>query len=320
MNAILELRGVSKAFPQHRAVDRVSLEVKAGAFQALLGPSGSGKTTLLRLVAGFEVATEGDILLEGRRVNDLPPYRRNVSTVFQNYALFPHLTVEENVGFGLERRGERDIRRKVREGLELVRLTGKEQRYPAQLSGGERQRVALARSLVLRPGVLLLDEPLAALDPALRKQMRGELKELQARVGTTFLFVTHDCEEALSLADRVAVMNAGRIAQVGSPQEVYLRPATRFVAGFLGAVNWIEGVGIRPEALRLGLDGAPGNGEKRRRAVVVGATFLGNCLHVETRLESGDPAVIEISRPFPAVSPGTPVDVWWHPHDEMRFP
>ncbi len=218
---------------------------------SLLGPSGCGKTTTLRLIAGFEQPAEGEILLDGVSVNGRRPYERNVSTVFQSYALFPHLTVQGNVEFGLRRKAAADIERKAREALALVELTGKESRYPAQLSGGERQRVALARSLVVNPDVLLLDEPLAALDPKLRKQMRLELKALQARVGTTFLFVTHDQEEALSMSDSIAVMNGGRIEQIGAPEDVYLRPRTRFVAGFLGAVNWMDGVGIRPEALRL---------------------------------------------------------------------
>ncbi|MFN0171440.1 MAG: ABC transporter ATP-binding protein [Bryobacteraceae bacterium] len=319
MSAVLELRRVSKHFSASRVVDDVSLDVPAKAFYSLLGPSGCGKTTTLRMIAGFEAASHGEILLDGQSVNHLPPYRRNVSTVFQNYALFPHLTAGENIAFGLERRGAENIPRRVQDALALVRLTGKEKRYPAQLSGGERQRVALARSLVLQPRLLLLDEPLAALDPALRKQMRTELKELQAEVGTTFLFVTHDREEALSLSDRIAVMHAGRVEQIGTPKEIYLRPANRFVAGFLGAVNWIDGVGIRPEALSLSANGLP-SGVCSRNAAVVRSTFLGNCLHVEARLQSGEPIVVETPRPFPAVVAGDAVQVWWHPADEMRFP
>src|SRR5437667_7786463 len=224
MDAILELRGVSKHFPSHRAVNGVSLEVQRGAFFSLLGPSGCGKTTMLRLIAGFETPTTGEVWLNGARIDHLPPYRRNVNTVFQSYALFPHLTVRGNVEFGLRRISATGIERKVADALALVELSGKESRYPAQLSGGERQRVALARSLVMNPAVLLLDEPLAALDPKLRKQMRGELKALQAHVGTTFLFLTHDQEEALSMSDSIAVMNAGRVEQIGAPEDVYLRP------------------------------------------------------------------------------------------------
>ena len=223
MELILELRDLVKHFPGHRAVDGISLKIPRGGFYSLLGPSGCGKTTTLRLIAGFEQPTSGEVLLDGAVVNGRKPYQRNVSTVFQNYALFPHLTVEGNVAFGLKRRNVPESSRRVREALELVRLTGKETRYPAQLSGGERQRVALARSLVLQPDVLLLDEPLAALDPKLRKQMRLELKEMQRRVGITFLLVTHDQEEALSMSDRLAVMNAGRIEQVGTNVRVHTR-------------------------------------------------------------------------------------------------
>src|SRR5882757_4331617 len=246
MGPILELRNLEKTFPGQRAVSGISLEIPRGSFFSLLGPSGCGKTTTLRLIAGFEQPTSGDVLLNGEIVNQRKPYERNVSTVFQNYALFPHLTARGNVEFGLKRHHATDIDRRVREAIELVGLTGKESRRPSQLSGGERQRVALARSLVLEPDVLLLDEPLAALDPKLRLQMRLELKAMQRRVGITFLFITHDQEEALSLSDQLAVMTGGRIEQVGSPEEVYLRPRTKFVAGFLGQVNWIDGVGVRP--------------------------------------------------------------------------
>jgi len=224
------------------AVTGVSLRIPKGGFFSLLGPSGCGKTTTLRMIAGFEEPTAGQVWLNGTLVNGRRPYERNVSTVFQNYALFPHLTAQENIEFGLRERGIRDRASRVRAALEMVRLAGKESR--------ERQRVALARSLVLEPEVLLLDEPLAALDPKLRHEMRVELKELQRRVGITFLFVTHDQEEAMSMSDSIAVMNQGRVEQVGTPEEVYLRPATRFVAGFLGAVNWIDGVGVRPEHIR----------------------------------------------------------------------
>jgi spermidine/putrescine transport system ATP-binding protein len=228
MPQVLELDQVSKDYPAHRAVNGVSLNVGRGEFFSLLGPSGCGKTTTLRMVAGFEDPTTGQIRLNGAGIEHLKPYQRNVSTVFQNYALFPHLTVQQNVEFGLRRRAENHIGQRVRQVLELVQLTGKESRYPAQLSGGERQRVALARSLVLEPDVLLLDEPLSALDPNLRKQVRAELKNIQRQTGITFLFVTHDQEEALSLSDRLGVMNGGELQQVGTPQDLYLRPRTRF--------------------------------------------------------------------------------------------
>src|SRR5580698_7216221 len=269
MECVLELRDVSKHYPSHHAVNGVSLDLAPGEFFSLLGPSGCGKTTTLRLVAGFEEPTHGEIRLNGADIHHLKPYQRNVSTVFQNYALFPHLTVQQNVEFGLHRRAENHIGKRVREVLDLVQLAGKESRYPSEISGGERQRVALARSLVLAPDVLLLDEPLSALDPNLRKQVRAELKDLQRRVGITFLFVTHDQEEALSLSDRLGVMNQGKVEQIGTPEDIYLRPATRFVAEFLGTMNWINGVGVRPESTRF----TEGN-----TAVVESSVFLGHCV------------------------------------------
>ncbi len=217
MGPVLELQHVVKEFATHRAVDDVSLALEPGRFYSLLGPSGCGKTTTLRLIAGFETPTSGEILLGGTSVNEKPPYQRNVSTVFQSYALFPHLTVERNIAFGLEERGEKNVGAKIGPALEMVQLTGKEKRLPAQLSGGEKQRVALARSLVLEPSVLLLDEPLAALDLQLRKAMRTELKLMQRRTGITFLFVTHDQEEALAMSDEIAIMNRGRIEQSRQP-------------------------------------------------------------------------------------------------------
>jgi len=315
---ILELRNLVKHYPGHKAVDGLSLAVPRGGFYSLLGPSGCGKTTTLRLVAGFETPTSGEVLLDGAVVNHRRPYERNVSTVFQSYALFPHLTARGNIEFGLKRRRAAGIPERVAQALELVSLAGKEERYPAELSGGERQRVALARSLVLEPDVLLLDEPLAALDPKLRKQMRLELKQMQRRAGITFLLVTHDQEEALSMSDRVAVMDAGRIAQVGTPEDVYLRPRNRFVAGFLGAVNWIGGVGVRPEATRLARNGSVPD-DPSRPATVTGSVFLGDCIHVLARLSTGEEAVAQVPREAGPFQPGDAVHVWWHPADEMRF-
>jgi ABC-type Fe3+/spermidine/putrescine transport system ATPase subunit len=319
MRPVLELRDVSKHYPEHRALHGISLEAPRGAFFSLLGPSGCGKTTTLRLIAGFEPPTAGDIFLNGVRINDLRPYQRNVSTVFQNYALFPHLTVRENVVFGLRRRRAGDVDVSVRAALELVELTGKEARYPAQISGGERQRVALARSLVLEPDVLLLDEPLAATDPRLRKQVRGELKDLQRRVGITFLFVTHDQEEALSLSDRIAVMREGRLEQVGTPEEVYLRPHTRFVACFVGALNWIDGAAVRPEATKVSTR-APGGEVASRPATVTGCVFLGSSVQVQARLASGELVTAEVSRLEGGFAPGQAVVVWWRPCDELALP
>jgi spermidine/putrescine transport system ATP-binding protein len=235
----VRLVGVTKRFGDTVAVDHVDLEVESGEFFSLLGPSGCGKTTTLRMIGGFEQPTEGRIELQGEDVTWLPPYRRNVNTVFQNYALFPHLSVYDNIAFGLRRRRvpEREVRERVTEMLRLVELPGYEKRRPSQLSGGQAQRVALARALVNRPAVLLLDEPLGALDLKLRKQMQVELKRIQQEVGITFIYVTHDQEEAMTMSDRIAVMNRGRYEQLGDPESLYERPATRFVAGFLGVSN-----------------------------------------------------------------------------------
>jgi spermidine/putrescine transport system ATP-binding protein len=238
---IIELRGIEKFYGAARAVDRMDLTVRRGEFLALLGPSGCGKTTTLRMIAGFEAPTKGDILLHGRDIKADPPYRRPVNTVFQDYALFPHMTVAENVGFGLSvaRRPRAEIKARVGALLTMVGLADKADRSPAQLSGGQRQRVALARALARSPEVLLLDEPLSALDAHLRQQMQIELKQIQARLGLTFIIVTHDQAEALTLADRIVVMNHGVIAQVGTPADLYDKPASPFVARFLGAANLI---------------------------------------------------------------------------------
>src|ERR1041384_6112932 len=231
----------------------------AGEFFSMLGPSGCGKTTTLRMIAGFERPTSGRILLDGHDMALTPPHKRNVNTVFQNYALFPHLNVFDNIAFGLrrEKRPKGEIRQRVAEALELVQLTGLEKRRPAQMSGGQQQRVALARALVLQPAVLLLDEPLGALDAKLRKALQIELKALQEQVGITFIYVTHDQEEALTMSDRIAVMNAGRIEQIGSPSEVYEEPQTLFVADFLGVSNLMEArvVSSSRDACKVALDG-----------------------------------------------------------------
>jgi spermidine/putrescine transport system ATP-binding protein len=236
----VRLVGVTKRFPPDVvAVDHIDLEVLDGEFFSLLGPSGCGKTTTLRMIGGFEEPTSGVIELQGQDVTWLPPYKRNVNTVFQNYALFPHLSIFENVAFGLRRRKVKadEVRRRVGEMLELVELRGFEQRRPSQISGGQAQRVALARALINRPAVLLLDEPLGALDLKLRKQMQLELKRIQGEVGITFIYVTHDQEEAMTMSDRIAVMARGRYEQLGTPEELYERPRTRFVATFLGSCN-----------------------------------------------------------------------------------
>jgi spermidine/putrescine transport system ATP-binding protein len=239
----VDLQSISKRFGNVTAVDSVSLSVMGGEFLTLLGPSGCGKTTLLRMIAGFELPDSGRIVLGGRDVSQLPPHRRDVTTVFQQYALFPHLNVFDNVAFGLRRRqvAREKVGARVGAALEMVRLSGLDQRRPGDLSGGQQQRVALARALVVEPRVLLLDEPLAALDLKLRRQMQIELKGLQRRLGISFLYVTHDQEEALTMSDRIVVMNAGRVEQVGRAEEIYERPQTEFVAGFIGLSNIIEG-------------------------------------------------------------------------------
>jgi spermidine/putrescine ABC transporter ATP-binding subunit len=239
----LELAQLVKRFGSITAVDRIDLAVPSGELVALLGPSGCGKTTTLRIVAGFERPDSGRVRIQGVDVTATPPYRRDTGMVFQHYALFPHMTVRENVGFGLRMRGvdRSEAETRVREALALVSLSGLEGRYPRQLSGGQQQRVALARALVIRPQLLLLDEPLSSLDAKLRQEMRLEVRAIQRRVGITALFVTHDQEEALSLADRVAVINQGRVEQVGTPVEVYERPRTAFVAGFIGQSNFFRG-------------------------------------------------------------------------------
>ena len=253
----VRLVDVTKSFGDFNAVDHISLDVQDGEFFSLLGPSGCGKTTTLRMIGGFEQPTSGLIELQGQDVTWLPPYQRNVNTVFQNYALFPHLTIFENVAFGLRRRrvADAEIRSRVAEMLELVELKGYDKRKPNQISGGQAQRVALARALINRPAVLLLDEPLGALDLKLRKQMQVELKRIQQEVGITFIYVTHDQEEAMTMSDRIAVMNRGRYEQLADPETLYERPATRFVAGFLGISNLLRGTVVeksdRYAAVRL---------------------------------------------------------------------
>ena len=305
---VLSLRGVRKAYGPVLAVDDLDLTVEAGALVALLGPSGCGKTTTLRMVAGFETPDTGSIRIGEREVAALPPHRRNLGMVFQNYSLFPHRTVAENIGFGLRMAGvaraERD--RRIEEMLDLIRLPGRGDMYPSQLSGGQQQRVALGRSLIVNPKVLLLDEPLGALDKALRESMQFEVRAMQQRLGITTLLVTHDQEEALSMADRVAVMNRGRILQIGSPNDIYDRPQSRFVAEFLGTSNIFEGrvspdgtallvpggngdvavpleapatagqpllLSVRPERMRLGANQGEGANFEGR---ITGAVFRGN--------------------------------------------
>jgi spermidine/putrescine transport system ATP-binding protein len=298
----VELRGVTKRFGEVAAVDNVDLTVPHGEFLSLLGPSGCGKTTTLRLIAGFEHPDEGEILIGGADVVGLPPYRRDVNTVFQSYALFPHMSVLDNVAYGLKQRGLAKGERaaKARRALELVQLPQLAERKPKQLSGGQQQRVALARALVMEPKVLLLDEPLGALDLKVRKQLQIELKRIQERVGITFVYVTHDQEEALAMSDRVAVMNAGRIEQLGRPREIYDAPATPFVADFIGETNFIRvngtTVAVRPERMAVARslrDGAVADGV---RGEVVTAMVVGPLLQWVVRTEAGEELLVRQQR------------------------
>jgi len=291
----VQLVDLTKDFGSGPVVDAVNLEIASGEFFALLGPSGCGKTTTLRMIAGFERPTSGEIYLDGAPMSAVPPHRRTVNTVFQSYALFPHLNVLENVAFGLRRAGlsKSEARARAAETLEMVALDGLARRRPSELSGGQQQRVALARALVLRPLVLLLDEPLSALDAQIRKRLRGELKALQQEVGITFVFVTHDQEEALSMSDRIAVMNGGRVDQVGTPEEVYERPATAFVADFLGVSNLmeVEAVGGDGDGCEVRL------GERRLRAAAGDLSCRGaalccvrpECVEISPRSEGAPP-------------------------------
>ena len=324
----IHLDRVTKRFADTTAVDQLTLSIERGSFYALLGPSGCGKTTTLRMIGGFEDPTEGTVYLGGADVTDLPPYRRDVNTVFQSYALFPHLSVEKNVAFGLERRklDRKEIAQRVQDALDLTQLHGLGKRKPSQLSGGQQQRVALARALVNRPRALLLDEPLGALDLRLRKQLQIELKRIQQEVGITFVHVTHDQEEAMTMADSIAVMNEGRIEQEGDATELYERPATEFVANFLGDCNLVDGklarrdggvaefvthdgahlrvpeeriapslnghavrVGVRPEKLTLVPEGVqPPDGANALRGRVEIASFLGTAIQYVVHTAGGE--------------------------------
>ncbi|CAN5506769.1 ABC transporter ATP-binding protein [soil metagenome] len=351
----IRLEGISKVFKQTAAVDNISLTIDQGEFFSLLGPSGCGKTTTLRMIGGFEDPTTGSIYLGGNDVTSLPPYKRDVNTVFQSYALFPHLNVFENVAYGLKRKkvsGD-EIETRVNEMLVLVDLEGFGPRRINQMSGGQQQRVALARALVNRPQLLLLDEPLGALDLKLRKNMQLELKRIQAEVGITFIYVTHDQEEAMTMSDRIAVMNAGRFEQIGAPQDVYELPATGFVASFLGASNLLDGrveaadgavakvalaagrtislpaarlphpkgdvrIGVRPEKLYVqpAGDEAPDKGDNGIDAVVRASTYIGVSTSYECRTSDGASVVVYVQNLAAASAPvaaGSKVRLTWHP-------
>jgi spermidine/putrescine transport system ATP-binding protein len=351
----VRLQDVSKVFKETTAVDSISLEIQEGEFFSLLGPSGCGKTTTLRMIGGFELPTEGSIFLGDDDVARLPAYKRNVNTVFQSYALFPHLDVSENVAYGLKRRkvSSDETETRVNAILELVDLSGFGSRRINQLSGGQQQRVALARALVNRPGVLLLDEPLGALDLKLRKQMQLELKRIQAEVGITFIYVTHDQEEAMTMSNRIAVMNSGQLEQVGEPQDVYELPATEFVAGFLGASNLLDGeiegvdgdrakvrlavgstialpadrlpeqrgsvgIGVRPEKLQITEAGGAvaDRGENAIDATVSMSTYTGVSTAYECSTADGSIVVVYVQNLGNAARPigaGAQVRISWDP-------
>ena len=298
---------VSRHFGEVKAVDHANLEIRDGEFFSMLGPSGSGKTTCLRMIAGFDRPTSGSIFLYGKDVSNLPPYERDVNTVFQDYALFPHMTIEDNIAYGLMVKGVSKAERykRVDEMLDLVRLPGFGYRKPSQLSGGQRQRVALARALINHPKVLLLDEPLGALDLKLRQQMQVELKSIQKRVGITFIFVTHDQEEALTMSDRIAVFNEGKIQQIGTPSEIYERPASAFVAGFVGTSNLVSGeiaqritgspemFSIRPEKIHLDpTNSEPGKDMLCIDGVVRDVVYLGLFTRYLVEIEGGADLVV----------------------------
>jgi spermidine/putrescine ABC transporter ATP-binding subunit len=346
----VEFRAVTKRFGDLRAVDAVSFQVRKGEFLSLLGPSGCGKTTSLRMIAGFEQPDEGEILIGGVDAVGTPPYRRDVNTVFQQYALFPHLTILDNVAYGMKQKrvGKSDRYRRAHEALELVRLTGRDKNKPSMLSGGQQQRVALARALVNHPRVLLLDEPLGALDLKLRKEMQIELTRIQDEVGITFIYVTHDQGEALSMSDRIAVMSDGVIEQLDTPAEIYDRPRTAFVADFIGEMNFLQGtvteatgseyavdaghgvlvrargeatlgqpvrIGIRPARLSIGARVADVS-VNAARAVVNTKLYLGDEVQVVATLDGGTQMVVREQRagadaPHDSVRPGDPITIQW---------
>jgi spermidine/putrescine transport system ATP-binding protein len=326
----IRLEGVTKRFGDQIAVHAATFSIRRGEFFAMLGPSGCGKTTTLRMIAGFETPTEGQILLEGEDVSRTPPYKRNVNTVFQQYALFPHLDVAKNVAFGLESRKvpKAEIASRVGEMLEIVRMEGFARRRPAQLSGGQQQRVALARALVNKPAALLLDEPLAALDLKLRQAMQLELKRIQRDTGVTFIFVTHDQQEALTMSDRVAVMSGGWVEQIDSPETIYHRPATAFVAGFIGEANLLHRLAgtdqltmVRPERVEIATE-APNGNRSGVEGTITEIVFRGPTIHIGIAAQDGDQVVAHLAGDrFPdGIRPGDRVWATWTPDAAYLVP
>ncbi|HKJ51037.1 MAG TPA: ABC transporter ATP-binding protein [Gammaproteobacteria bacterium] len=354
----VELKGVTKSFGAVTAVEKSDIVFEEGSFTTLLGPSGCGKTTILRMVAGLETVTSGDIYIGDKRINDVPIHQRNLGLVFQNYALFPHKTIGDNIAFGLKYRGvnKSDTGVKVKQALDVVRLPGVEDRYPNQLSGGQQQRIALARAIVIEPDVLLLDEPLSALDANLREEMRVELTSIQDRIGVTTIFVTHDQSEALAMSDKIVVMSAGNVQQIGTPEEVYNKPASEFVAGFLGAANLLDArveetgseritvqaphfgrlevarhneaefrqdgsakLVIRAEKVRLGKPGSAPADEASADGTVEAVDYQGQIVRYFVRVDDLQLQVIATvdDRPYPK---GAPVEVCIRPRDCVVLP
>ena len=321
----LSIRGLVKRYGNFTAVDRIDLDIRTGEFLTLLGPSGSGKTTLLMMIAGFQEASEGDILLDGRSITRLPAEKRNLGMVFQGYALFPHMSVRQNIAYPLEirKRPKPEIAARVSEMLDLVQLAQFGDRLPGQLSGGQQQRVALARALCFAPPILLLDEPLGALDRKLRGEVQAQLKDIHRRIGTTFIYVTHDQEEALSMSDRVVIMQNGRIEQVGTPQELYQRPTTAFSAGFLGKSNFLTLAGV-PHALRPErIDIAPkGQGQTPRMSgTVVSVTYLGSLLKYAVSVPGIGEMEVDVDawRAGTVLAEGAEVDLTWPDDAAVRL-
>ena len=312
----LQVRNVSKLFGSFRAVNDISLDIRKGEFLTLLGPSGSGKTTLLMMIAGFLDIPEGDIALDGNSIADVPAEKRNFGMVFQGYALFPHMSVRDNIGYALSvrKRPAEEIKARVDEMLDLVQLQDFADRKPGQLSGGQQQRVALARALCFAPPVLLLDEPLGALDKKLRVEVQEQLKDIHKRVGTTFIYVTHDQEEALSMSDRIVIMRDGAIEQIGTPKELYERPATKFAASFLGKSNFVHADGktfaLRPEKIDLRASGAR---DAKASGVIRSITYFGSMQRVIVDTKKGDEIEVDIDvwRNAEELSEGQNVDLLW---------